>query len=170
MAVPVQAQEAPLAAIKPNLHLLTPSPLPQRRSPSPRSGPSSTKEVWEHHLPQNRYFSSLKSTTTPLQVQTRTATPIPSPVKGLVDTLAHLPVSAHSLFSSCITQSQHLLSRRNNESLILRTCVLVRPDPILSLFLSLSEQRLEAWCSFVKYVEISHQGSTMVSMHVKVAR
>lgn len=170
MAVPVQAQEAPLAAIKPNLHLLTPSPLPQRRSPSPRLGPSSSKEVWEHHLHQKWYFSSLKSTTTPPQVQARTATPIPSPVKGLVDTLARLPVSAGSLFSTCITQSQHLLSQRNNESLILRTCVLVRPDPILSLFLSLSEQRLEAWCSFVKYVEISHQGSTMVSMHVKAAR
>ncbi|KAL0157856.1 hypothetical protein M9458_045932, partial [Cirrhinus mrigala] len=81
MAVPVQAREAPLAAIKLNLHLLTLSPLPQR----------SSKGVWERHLLPNWYFSSLKSTTTPLQVQTRTATPIPSLVKGLVDSLARLP-------------------------------------------------------------------------------
>lgn len=121
MAVPVQAQEAPLVAIKPSLHLPTPSPLHQRRSPSLRLGPSSSKEVLDRHLLQNGSFSSLKSTITPRQDQTRTATPIQSPVKGLVDSLARLP-------------------------------------------------KQEAWCSFVKYVEILHQGSTMVSMHVKAAR
>lgn len=49
-------------------------------------------------------------------------------------------------------------------------CVPLHPDLIFSMFLFLSEQKQEAWCSFVKYVEILHQGSTMVSMHVKAAR
>ncbi len=170
MAVPVQAQEATLAAINPISIFSLPALFPRgghlhwdwvpqaaRKSGNTTFSKSGISVPWnlqQLHCSSNphSYYS----------------TPIAG--KRPCGYTAHLPVSAGSLFSTCITQSQHLLSQRNNESSILRTCVLVRPDPILSLFLSLSEQRLEAWCFFVKYVEISHQGTTMVSMHVKAAR
>lgn len=87
VAVPVQVQEARLVVIKLNLHPLNPSPPPQKKSPSLRSEPSSSREVEEPHLLQNWSFSSLRSTTTHQQAQTSITTPTPSLAKGLVGLL-----------------------------------------------------------------------------------
>lgn len=127
MAVPAQAREALLVVIKPNLPPLTPSPPLQKRLPSLRSGPSSSREVL--HPLQNWSFSFLMSTTTPQQTQTSTTTLIPSLAKGLVGSPGRLPVSdLHFWF--------HLLYGKLSSSLLLGKHVHSCPDLFISLFVN----------------------------------